>query len=159
MLSVGAVLSITQLLSMFGVAVETNVMLWNITMMYLAPVLSGVVGLLAWWGYDQAYTNCADDGYANQADACSVQESIEWEMLAHSVMELEFGMTLWESYEGWMMAQFMKLPMEAQKEWMEAHMKEEMMEKKMMMDKAKELGIEMGKDGESEWSESDGEDM
>merc|ERR1712203_1150663 len=56
------------------------------------------------------------------------------------------------------MAQFMALPEESQKAWMEAHMKEEMMKKEHMMMKAKELGIEM--EGEkSEWSESDKEDM
>lgn len=40
---------------------------------------------------------------------------------------------------------------------MEEHLKEEMMKKEHMMMKAKELGIEMDK--ESEWSESDKEDM
>jgi len=72
-------------------------------------------------------------------------------------MELTWGATLMEASEGWMMAQFMALPMEAQKAWMEAHMAEEMMKKEMMEAKAKELGIDMGKD--SEWSESDGDDM
>lgn len=43
--------------------------------------------------------------------------------------------------------------------WMEKHMAEEMGKKKWMMAKAKELGIDMGMEKESEWSESDGDDM
>merc|ERR1711983_768050 len=65
LLAAGSVLTITQLLSMFGIAVETNVMLWHMTMMWVAPILSGVVGMMAWWGYDQAHLNCEDAGYAN----------------------------------------------------------------------------------------------
>jgi len=78
-------------------------------------------------------------------------------MLWHAVKELSMGAALMESYEGWMQAQFMALPEETQKMWMEAHIAEEMMKEKHMMMKAKELGIEMDK--ESEWSESDKEDM
>jgi len=87
-----------------------------------------------------------------------MMETIEGEMLMHSVMEMGWGATLMEASEGWMMAQFMALPMEAQKAWMEAHMAEEMMKKEHMEAKAKELGIDM-KGSESEWSESDGDDM
>merc|ERR1712062_531797 len=135
-LSIGSILTITQLLSMFGIAAEVNVMLW---------------------GYDQAYQLCDSDS-STYADACTMQEDIEGDMLWMAVEELAMGAALMESYEGWMMAQFMALPEESQKAWMEAHMKEEMMKKEHMMMKAKELGIEM--EGEkSEWSESDKEDI
>jgi len=86
-----------------------------------------------------------------------MMDTIEGDMLWQAVGELSMGAALMESYEGWMMAQFMALPEETQKAWMEEHMKEEMMKKEHMMMKAKELGIEMDK--ESEWSESDKEDM
>ena len=87
-----------------------------------------------------------------------MQDTIESDMLMLTVAELATNAVLMESYEGWMMAQFMALPEESQKAWMEAHMKEEMMKKEHMMMKAKELGIEM--EGEkSEWSESDKEGM
>merc|ERR1712113_172985 len=122
MLSVGAILTITQLLSMFGVAAEINVMLWGYATMLVGPLLGAVVSGLAMWGYDQAYQLCDADSSTN-ADACSMMDTIE----------------------------------ETQKAWMEEHMKEEMMKKEHMMMKAKELGIEMDK--ESEWSESDKEDM
>merc|ERR1712226_1777623 len=134
-LSIGAILTITQLLSMFGIAAEVNVMLW---------------------GYAQAYQLCDTDASVN-AVACIIMSDIEGDMLWHAVKELSMGAALMESYEGWMQAQFMALPEETQKMWMEAHMAEEMMKKKHMMEKAKELGIEMDK--ESEWSESDKEDM
>lgn len=84
-------------------------------------------------------------------------DTIEGDMLWQAVGELAMGAALMESYEGWMQAQFMALPEETQKAWMEEHLKEEMMKKEHMMMKAKELGIEMDK--ESEWSESDKEDM
>merc|ERR1712217_225860 len=113
-------MGITQLLSMFGIAAEVNIMLW---------------------------------GYATNADACTMQETIEGDMLWHAVKELSMGAALMESYEGWMQAQFMALPMETQKEWMEAHIKEEMVKKEHMMMKAKELGIEMDK--ESDWSDKE----
>merc|ERR1711994_304147 len=83
----------------------------------------------------------------------TMQDTIEGDMLWHAVAELSMGAALMESYEGWMQAQFMALPVETQKEWMEAHMKEEMMKKEMMMAKAKELGIEMDK--ESDWSDKE----
>jgi len=65
LLAAGSVLTITQLLSMFGVAVETNVMLWHMATMWISPILFGAVGMMAWWAYDQAYVNCEDSGYAN----------------------------------------------------------------------------------------------
>merc|ERR1712157_579674 len=102
------------------------------------------------WGYDQAYQLCDADSSTN-ADACSMMDTIEGDMLWQAVGELSMGAALMESYEGWMMAQFMALPEETQKAWMEEQMKKE-----HMMMKAKELGIEMDK--ESEWSESDKED-
>ena len=168
MLGVGAILTITQLLSMFGIAAEVNVMLWGYATMLVGPLMGAVVSGLAMWGYDQAYQLCDADSSTN-ADACTMQDTIEGDMLWHAVAELSMGAALWESYEGWMMAQFMALPVETQKEWMEAHMKEEMMKEKMMMAKAKELGIDMDmhekkgdkmmgeyeKDGE--WEEKDGE--
>jgi len=112
MLAAGSVLSLTQLLSMFGIAVETNVMLWEITHMWVAPILFGITGLVLWYAYDVAYTNCQDGAFANQADACSLQDAIESEMLEDAVMELSFGATMMEAYEGWMHAQFMAAPAE-----------------------------------------------
>ena len=156
MLSVGAILTITQLLSMFGVAAEINVMLWGYATMLVGPLLGAVVSGIAMWGYDQAYSLCDEDAATNE-DACDMMDTIEGDMLWQAVGELSMGAALMESYEGWMMAQFMALPEETQKAWMEEHMKEEMMKKEHMMMKAKELGIEMDK--ESEWSESDKEDM
>lgn len=112
MLAAGSVLTITQLLSMFGVAVETNVMLWEVIHMWVAPILFGSVGIMAFLGYDKAYANCQDGAFANQSDACDLQDAIESEMLHHSVMELSFGATMMEAYEGWMHAQFMAAPAE-----------------------------------------------
>lgn len=141
---------------MFGIAAEVNVMLWGYVTMLVGPIVGAAVSGIAMWGYDQAYQLCDVDP-TSYADACDIMPVIEDEMLWQAVGELSMGAALYESYEGWMQAQFMALPEETQKEWMEAHMAEEMMKKEHMMMKAKELGIEMGK--ESEWSESDKEDM
>merc|ERR1712037_792582 len=139
-LSIGAILTITQLLSMFGIAAEVNVMLWGYATMFVGPLLGATVSGIAMWGYDQAYQLC-DSDETTYANACDRMSEIEGDMLWMAVEELAMGAALMESYEGWMMAQFMALPEESQKEWMEAHMKEEMMNK------------------ESEWSESDKEGM
>merc|ERR1712038_1414683 len=131
---------------MFGIAAEVNVTLWGYATMLVGPLIGAVVSGLAMWGYDQAYQLCDTDSSTN-ADACTMQETIEGDMLWHAVAELSMGAALMESYEGWMQAQFMALPVETQKEWMEAHIKEH------MMMKAKELGIEMDK--ESDWSDKE----
>merc|ERR1712060_767853 len=150
-------ISIGSLLTMFGIAAEVNVMLWGYVTMLVGPLVGAAVSGIAMWGYDQAYQLCDTDSSVD-ADACDIMEEIEGDMLWMAVEELAMGAALMESYEGWTMAQFMALPEESQKAWMEAHMKEEMMKKEHMMMKAKELGIEM--EGEkSEWSESDKEDM
>ena len=110
LLSIGSILSITQLLSMFGVAVETNLMLWDYATNIVAPILGAVVSGLVFWAYDSAYQSCSVDSVAN---ACTVQAAIELEMTQCAVMELAFGAALMESAEGWMMAQFMALPEES----------------------------------------------
>ena len=170
MLSIGAILTITQLLSMFGIAASTNVMLWSYSMMLVGPILGGVVEGLAAWAYEKAYSEC--EAGNSSGVSCAMQEVIEWEMLQMTVAELAKGAALWEGYEGWMQGQFMALPVEQQKEWMEAHIMEEKKEQEMMKWWAKELGLDMGKDGkkgdkkdgeyeekDGEWEEKDGDMM
>lgn len=108
------------------------------------------------WAYDVAYTQCNADVVND--DGCEIMETIETDLLKHAIAELAIGGAVYESYENWMAAQFMAMPEETQKEWMEAHIKEEMDKKDYMMMKAKELGIDMGKMSDSdmsEWEESD----
>jgi len=110
-LSIGAILTITQLLSMFGVAAEVNVMIWGYATMLVGPLLGAAVSGIAMWGYDQAYQLCDTDS-TTYANACDMMDEIEGDMLWMAVEELAMGAALMESYEGWMQAQFMALPEE-----------------------------------------------
>merc|ERR1712079_660989 len=100
-LSIAGILTISQLLSMFGVGASVNMMLWA--------------------GYDAAYVICQDSSSADQATGCTVQETLETEMLMCAVKEIGHGIALAESYESFMHAQFMQLSEEQQKEMMEMH--------------------------------------
>ena len=151
-LSIGVVLTITQLLSMFGLFADVNVMVWGYYGWLAEPLLQGVMTAISLWAYDQAYQQCND----SNNDGCEIMETIETDLIKHAIAELAIGGAIHENHENWMAAQFMALPEEKQKEWMEAHIKEEMDKKDHMMMKAKELGIEMGKMSDSEWSEESG---
>merc|ERR550532_3310338 len=93
-LSIGAILTITQLLSMFGIAAEVNVMLWGYATMLVGPLLGAAVSGIAMWGYDQAYQLCDTDSSA-YADACIIMSDIEGDMLWHAVKEPPWVLPSW----------------------------------------------------------------
>merc|ERR1712062_79880 len=52
MMSIGGILTLTQLLSMFGVAAQINVILWGYAGMLVGPILGAFISGMAMWGYD-----------------------------------------------------------------------------------------------------------
>jgi len=120
-LSIAGILTISQLLSMFGVGASVNMMLWGYSTMLVMPLVMGVTEMMRWAGYDAAYVICQDSSSADQATGCTVQETLETEMLMCAVKEIGHGIALAESYESFMHAQFMQLSEEQQKEMMEMH--------------------------------------
>jgi len=109
--------TITQLLSMLGVAAEANVMVW----MYgsLANSAFGLLtGLVAMYAYD-AYWSVADDATsADQANAATALAALEQDMLSGTAYETAAGVALYTYRDAWMMAQFMALPKETQEKWL-----------------------------------------
>lgn len=54
-LAISSILMITQLLSMFGIAVSTNVMLWGYSSMFVMPLVAMAAGALKFYAYDLYY--------------------------------------------------------------------------------------------------------
>jgi hypothetical protein len=55
-LSFFAVASITQILSMAGIAVPINILVWQWGVFLILPVIGAVTSALLWFAYDQAYS-------------------------------------------------------------------------------------------------------
>jgi len=141
-LTLATILALTQLLSMFGVGASVNMMLWGYSTMLVMPLVMGVTEMMRWAGYDAAYVICQDSGSADQATGCTVQETLETEMLYAAVMDIGHGIALAEASEEWMHAQFMQLTEEQQKEMMEMH-KMEKEKKESEMEKMMDDDMEM----------------
>merc|ERR1712079_742103 len=95
-LVLGGVLTISQLLSMFGVGASVNMMMWGYSTMLVFPLVMGVSEMMRWYAYDKAYQICQDSSSADQSTGCSLQETIETEMLYCAVKEIGTGIMLAE---------------------------------------------------------------
>jgi len=135
---VWTVLSITQILSMFGIAGEINIMLWYYSIVAMMG-LSMIVEIVRMYIYDSAYTLIEAAGSetyeaTNEAGttatvvvttgAAITNLIIESEMMVDTIMESANYFALAYAYEGWMYAQVDMLPEESS-------MDEEMMEEEM----------------------------
>lgn len=137
---VWTVLSITQILSMFGILGEINIMLWVYSMMPMVA-MSLIVELVRMYIYDSAYTiinadpqttdtfeATADNGDTGNISvvigATATGAYIQGEMALDTIMESAQFFALANAYMGWSYAQVMLLPEEF---WMD----EEMMEEEM----------------------------
>merc|ERR1739846_257825 len=121
-LGIMSILTVTQLLSMFGILGEINIMAW----MY-AEMLEMVIGLvlkLGWmYTYEMAYqiTQDDDDTAANQTKAASVMSGVQADMTKSTVYGTAAHFALHTEHENWMYAQVMALPEEAQEKYMDKH--------------------------------------
>merc|ERR1712079_746081 len=75
-LVLGGVLTISQLLSMFGVGASVNMMMWGYSTMLVFPPVMGVTEMMRWYAYDKAYQICQDSSSADQSTGCSLQETM-----------------------------------------------------------------------------------
>ena len=106
------VATITQLLSMFGIGAEINVMVWlygGILNMYI----SFVTGLFAMYAYELYWQLAeASTGSYGAMDATIAFSSLELDMLARTAKETAAGFTLYMNHEAWMTAQWKAIPEE-----------------------------------------------
>ena len=109
--------TLTQLLSMLGIAAEINVMVWMYGGM-IDMVVGLVTSLVAMYAYDAYWTVSQDSGDSNQANAAIALAKLEDDLLHVSAMSTAAGVSLYIEHEAWMMAQFMALPEETQDKWM-----------------------------------------
>ena len=122
-----SILTITQILSMAGIAADVNIMAW----MYLSMVGSVVallVSIVRMYVYDQAYTASTativmsdytlDDGTVTSASSqfasALVLEGIEADIMSETIMGTAAMLSLYKENKNWMMAQWEALPAEKQ---------------------------------------------
>merc|ERR1712024_194850 len=111
------ILFITQLLSVFGVMGDINIMAW----MYLIPVwmLTNMVShAIAFVGYDAAYSWYAEDT-TNNAMGGALMTTIGNEIYMMVAKETAMMMNFVFAHKAWMMGQFMMMDEETQEKWME----------------------------------------
>ena len=98
--------TLTQLLSLFGVASETNVLVWQYGVGIAGMVVKAAAGILLAIAYEQAWTISQDGANANQATAATVLAEIEQGMIEKGALEASSTFTLYSQYENWMAAQW-----------------------------------------------------
>lgn len=114
-------LTVTQILSMFGIAGEVNIMAW-MYMEMLEMVLGLVIKLMRMYVYESAYSTAktgSTASAANQTKAASVQSAVMGEMTETLIEHTASHLTLHVEHENWMHGQVMMLPEEAQEKYME----------------------------------------
>lgn len=121
-LALHLVLSVTQLLSMLGIAGEVNLMAWS-----LASMIHMVVGTVYFLGFlfaHNQYHTIHEDTTASdeaQADALEAAEWLEARSYAQTIWGTHSMLVLYMHYEQWMHAQWYALPEEAKGEYKEGH--------------------------------------
>lgn len=122
---------VTQLLSIFGIAVGLNMMVWGYGVGLAGGIMSLVVAIM-WWmqwmaGYSIIKTSADANGSLDTEAgyAQSMVDSIEWDSLAQMAADTGMLLTVWDYGESWAMAQWMALPEEERMEMAKEHEKKE----------------------------------
>ena len=165
-LALSGILTLTQLLSMFGVAVDINVMAWHYSTMLLMPIIAMAAGALKFWAYEQFYADVADTT-ADAASSAVRMASIESDYLNMTVMELGASATLAMNWESWMWAQYLAAGPETQALWREEAMMKAMAMKAVEMelmqdmdwDMDMDMDMKMDKDGKKDMDKKDMDKM
>ena len=118
---ISTVLTVFQLLSMFGIANELNMMVWGIGGMVLTATMA-VAGAMQWWAYDNAYR--VQEGsltavVGNAATGVNLMGLIEDDMLEFGAIELLAGFELYTQAENWVAYQMMQMCGMTEEEWKE----------------------------------------
>ena len=118
-----SVASLTQILSIFGVAADINVMVW----MYGGAV-GGLVGLvahfIAMYAYDQLYTKTSSATASEVTAAETLMGEMEIAAISMASGEVLVGLELYDQGMNWMAAQMMAMG-DGEKEEMIEEMKGE----------------------------------
>ena len=69
-MSIGEILAVTQILSMFGISTDINVYLWMLSTTLFIPLLSATYYGLMLWSYDRAYDSIVNG--VNASDAATL---------------------------------------------------------------------------------------
>lgn len=119
-------LSVTQILSMLGIAAKTNVMLWSYATM-AGGLVSLVAFILTWMGHQQAWTVVREDAEdddtidGNGAIALDYIVDIEYEWTKWSISESAMTLNVWAYGKDWMDAQWNAMSEEEREEMEESH--------------------------------------
>lgn len=117
--------SITQLLSMLGIAAEINLMVW----MYggvVDMVVSLIWGLVAMYAVDAYWVDSEDTASSTQANSASALGMLESDMTNMVALETGAAVGLYIHHKGWMMGQWNALSDEAKEMiWEDAEEKED----------------------------------
>ena len=118
MFVLGAAKFVFQALSMAGIMGSTNIMVWHYGM-FIGDIVSMIVGLLWFMGYNTAYSmavdEVADNDKAWTADAVTAitaAAAIESDMVYSSISQAAMHLELMANYEGWIKGQIAMLPEE-----------------------------------------------
>lgn len=134
MLAIFGLATVTQALSMAGIAVSLNMMVWHWGVMKGGMILGMVVGIMYFVGAQGAWTILEED--ADEADevvdswgayAVIMLAGMKWDTMVSMAENTAATMTLMENGPMWMMAQWEALPEE----------------ERMEMEKEKEKGEKM----------------
>ena len=120
--------SITQLLSMLGIAAEINLMVWMYGGM-VDMVVSLIWGLVYMYAVDAYYSDTRDTGSMN---AYNAKEYLKEDMMNMVALETGAAVGLYIHHKGWMMGQWNALSDEAKEMIWEEHEEKEDDEMDMM---------------------------
>ena len=122
--------SITQLLSMLGIAAEINLMVW----MYggMVDMVVSLIWGLAYMYAVEAYWSDSDSTSATAATSGNAKEYLKEDMMNMVALETGAGVGLYIHHKGWMMGQWNALSDEAKEMIWEEHEEKEDDEMDMM---------------------------
>ena len=117
-LAIFGVASITQILTLFGIAGDVNLLVWMYGVHMTGMVVHMVTAVLRFLAYETAWTACAGDSTTNP-DQCATFDAVEHEMLELTAMATSMEFTLYTNHKSWMKAQWLAMDEETQAEWKE----------------------------------------
>ena len=112
-LVIGSVAFIFQILSIFGIAADINIMVWMYLVLAGGMIVGGTASILRFYAYELAWS-AGEDGNA-AANAMVIRE----EMVEVTAMETATTFALWTEGANWWYAQMMALPEEKRDMYME----------------------------------------
>lgn len=124
--------SITQLLSMLGIAAEINLMVWMYGGM-VDMVVSLIWGLVYMYAVDAYWTDSEDTASSTAATSGNALEALESDMVNMVALETGAAVGLYIHHKGWMMGQWNALSDEAKEMIWEEHEEKDDDEMDMMV--------------------------